>query len=103
VVDDPSGFVSSVISSRSAALACKAATAFSMSATGKRAITVTLMTVTSFEWPNHPRRGSPAKLRHFCCARSGCEFGIAVTPGTEFDAAWQALIDAGVRPRTTTT
>ena len=68
----PAPFVSSVISSRSAALACKAATAFSMSATGKRAMTVTLMTATSFEWPDHLRRGGPAKLRHFCCAHSEC-------------------------------
>ena len=53
----PPPFVSSVISSRSAALACRPAMAFSMSATGKWAMMVTLMTETS------PRMARPPQQR----------------------------------------
>src|ERR1700677_3566178 len=85
----PAPFVSSVISSRSAALVCKAATAFSMSATGKRATTVTLMTATSFDWWTTSAKEVRPSYDVSVAPAQDAESGIAVSPDRDFDAVGQ--------------
>src|ERR1700728_3464904 len=89
----PAPFVSSVISSRSTALARQAATAFSMSATGKRAMTVTLVTAASFDGPTTSAEEVRPSYDISLASAQDAESGIAVSSDTDLDAGAPLALD----------